>query len=149
MSQCCCEVLAGRRFIIETDHMNIVALSESHFAASKRCTRWRHYLASFDYGIGHVPGTKNETADFLSRPDAEIVPDKAGNMIAAIFAQDGNYDDEAMETMATHAITMEPRNTYECIHRIHYDRAGHLGVKATWEAVKKAYPLADITYEAV
>jgi len=60
-------LLILKPFILETDHLNIVALADGSIALSKRCIRWRNYLSRFTYLIRHVAGIKNIVADYLSR----------------------------------------------------------------------------------
>jgi hypothetical protein len=134
--------------------MNLVALSEGSIATSMRCTRWRQFLAEFDYAIRHIAGIKNITADYLSRPSLFIPPHQAGDGIAVIQAAMYESEEEEDEVASKvdqmiFAIAEGPRNIYECIHMVHNSRTGHQGVQATWLACKKTFPNAPISYEAV
>ena len=60
-------LLILKSFVIETDHKNLVSLTEGTLGSSPRCTRWRHYIARFMYTIRHIPGARNIMADFFSR----------------------------------------------------------------------------------
>jgi len=56
--------LLGRRFLIKTDHRNLVYLQSS---VVPKVIRWRLRLLEFDFMISHVPGVDNVVADTLSR----------------------------------------------------------------------------------
>ena len=69
--------LLGRRFLIRTDHKNLVYILGSNVP---KLVRWRLRLAEFEFDIEHVAGTDNVVADHLSRlnsihlvnPEAEL-----------------------------------------------------------------------------
>ena len=56
--------LRGKRFLIETDHNNLIWMEASEVA---KIVRWRIYLQDFDFLIRHIPGKLNVVADCLSR----------------------------------------------------------------------------------
>lgn len=56
--------LLGHHFVVETDHRNLVYMAE---ATAPKVVRWRLRLQEFDFEIRHIPGTRNEIADTLSR----------------------------------------------------------------------------------
>lgn len=56
--------LLGQRFIVETDHRNLLFIEKS---TAPKVVRWRLRLEEFDFELRHVPGRENEVADALSR----------------------------------------------------------------------------------
>ena len=54
----------GKRFILETDHANLVWMEKS---TVPKIIRWRMYLQSFEFLIRHIPGKQNIIADWFSR----------------------------------------------------------------------------------
>ena len=148
-------IISTKRIIIETDHMNLVSLSEGAIAASPRCVRWRQYLAQFDYVIRHIAGVRNILADYLSRHI--YTPDP---VVAALsYLVDDELADQAQwlaqlsteEAVAGISAIMEaaPRSILEIITSVHVDRNGHRGARTTWEKVKQFYPNARVTFEDV
>eukprot|EP00762_Andalucia_godoyi_P003229 ANDGO_01040.mRNA.1 Retrovirus-related Pol polyprotein from transposon 17.6 len=57
-------LLLGHRFIVETDHRNLIYL---HQSATPKLVRWRLRLQEFDFSIVHIPGDSNCVSDVLSR----------------------------------------------------------------------------------
>ncbi|GKT28690.1 hypothetical protein ADUPG1_000812, partial [Aduncisulcus paluster] len=60
----CESYLRGRRFLLRTDHRNLVYIQKTPNA---KLTRWRLRLEEFEFDIEHVPGKDNIIADVLSR----------------------------------------------------------------------------------
>ena len=58
------EYLLGRRFLIQTDHRNLIYILGSTIP---KIVRWRLRLSEFDFSIEHIPGSVNVVADGLSR----------------------------------------------------------------------------------
>ena len=57
------------KFKVWTDHKNLKYFMSSQ-KLNKRQTRWALFLSRFDFKLVHVPGTKMEKADGLSKwPD--------------------------------------------------------------------------------
>jgi hypothetical protein len=57
-------LLLGRKFIIETDHANLIYIN---IAKAPKVVRWRLRLQEFDFEIRHIAGKLNVVADGLSR----------------------------------------------------------------------------------
>jgi hypothetical protein len=56
--------LLGQRFVVETDHRNLVYMQNSQ---APKVIRWRLRLAEFDFVVNHIDGVENVVADGLSR----------------------------------------------------------------------------------
>jgi len=56
--------LQGHKFVLETDHKNLVYMDK---ATSAKLVRWRLALQEYDYEIRHIAGKSNFEADALSR----------------------------------------------------------------------------------
>ena len=60
------------KFEIWTDHKNLEYFMKAQ-KLNRRQARWALYLSRFDFVLKHVPGSKMEKADSLSRrPDWEV-----------------------------------------------------------------------------
>ena len=57
-------LIQGHRFVVETDHKNIVHIMGS---TEGRLTRWRLLLQELDFSVQDIPGRENKIADALSR----------------------------------------------------------------------------------
>ena len=76
----------GKRFVVETDHRNLVYI---HKCKAQKIIRWRIQLQDYDFIIKHVAGTDNVVADFLSRfPANNDDEGKAIKMLSATDDQD-------------------------------------------------------------
>eukprot|EP00762_Andalucia_godoyi_P005049 ANDGO_01498.mRNA.1 Retrovirus-related Pol polyprotein from transposon 412 len=56
--------LLGHRFVVETDHRNLVYLHQSQ---TPKLVRWRLRLQEYDFSIVHIAGESNCVSDALSR----------------------------------------------------------------------------------
>nr|AAP06209.1 similar to GenBank Accession Number P04323 retrovirus-related pol polyprotein - fruit fly [Schistosoma japonicum] len=59
--------LLGQPFHIETDHKPLQWLKTARDPRGK-LSRWTLRLQEYDFTIGHIPGSRNVIADYLSRP---------------------------------------------------------------------------------
>jgi len=67
---------AVEKFKIWTDHKNLEYFMKAQ-KLNRRQARWALYLSRFNFTLKHVPGSKMEKADSLSRrPDWEIRVEK-------------------------------------------------------------------------
>ena len=57
-------LLGGRRFTIETDHANLLYISD---ATSAKVIKWKLAIAELDFVLRHIPGVSNVVADDASR----------------------------------------------------------------------------------
>ena len=83
--------LWGRRFTLRTDHQALTTLLTTKGAdrAGMRIARWSARLLCFSYDVAHVPGSKNNTADCLSRlplPSAADEPEVEPEFVAMLSA---------------------------------------------------------------
>lgn len=56
--------LLGHRFVVETDHRNLMFMRKS---TAGKVIRWRLRLSEFNFVVRHIPGAENTVADCLSR----------------------------------------------------------------------------------
>lgn len=56
--------LLGHRFLVETDHRNLVFMDK---ATAPKIVRWRLRLQEYDFEVRHIAGKDNPVADGLSR----------------------------------------------------------------------------------
>ena len=63
--------LIDKKFYIFTDHKNLIynlnALKVSQNIFKPKYSRWMNKIIHYDYEVGHIPGTYNIFADYLSR----------------------------------------------------------------------------------
>lgn len=62
--------LLGRYFVVETDHRALQWINKMK-DTNARVTRWSLALQPFHFSVNHRPGSRNVTADFLSRLPCE------------------------------------------------------------------------------
>ena len=58
--------LAGKPFILQTDHQPLTFLNNAKFK-NDQIMRWALALQGHDYTVKDIPGKNNVLADFLSR----------------------------------------------------------------------------------
>ncbi|MDP6494302.1 MAG: RNase H-like domain-containing protein, partial [Dehalococcoidia bacterium] len=66
--------LTGRRFVVFTDHRNLIFMRAS---SNRKVIRWDSEMSEFNFEVYHVPGDTNVLPDFLSRcghPTLEELP---------------------------------------------------------------------------
>jgi hypothetical protein len=60
-------LLRTREFLVESDHRNLMWLSQMDFERDPKLARWRMILLQYDFTVQHIPGQENTVADMLSR----------------------------------------------------------------------------------
>ena len=58
--------LAGKPFILQTDHQPLTFLSDAKFK-NDRIVRWAFALQMYNYTVADIPGKDNVLADYLIR----------------------------------------------------------------------------------
>ena len=58
--------LAGKPFILQTDHKLLSYLNQAKFR-NDRIMKWAQALQGYDYKVESIPGKDNVVADYLSR----------------------------------------------------------------------------------
>ena len=56
--------LAGAKFVVETDHRNLLYMQKSQ---APKIVRWYLFLGNYDFTLKHIAGKDNVIADGLSR----------------------------------------------------------------------------------
>jgi transposase InsO family protein len=144
-------ILSGRRFLIETDHRNLIYISQS---CSPKVIRWKLALQEFMFDTKDIKGEKNEIADFLSRipPEKEMLERKAQtenseeNFICSFIEEsmgeestnirlDSREDhSEWIATLLDDYNYSEEQRTE--IAKVHNSQVGHFGVQRTLERLR-------------
>jgi hypothetical protein len=79
--------LLGQFFYLQTDHRNLVYISE---ATAPKVVRWRLRLQEYHFQIVHIPGVHNEVADALSRVNCAAFGSEYGLRVDSSLAGDGS-----------------------------------------------------------
>ena len=104
-------LLRYKRFILHTDHENLLLLKQS---SNKKVLRWMIALQGYDYDLVHVAGTDNVIADHLSRLCSyEHLSESNNSRICALFEFE---------------LTSEIKRI---ISKAHNRNSGHRGVETT------------------
>jgi hypothetical protein len=109
-------LLRDRRFILRTDHDNLLRLKE-RFGTADKVRRWFTWINSFDIQIEHIKGTENVVADTLSRLCIEI---------EGVDISLNNLE----------ADTYVPKEHWATIGMYHNSLCGHRGVERTIEQLR-------------
>ncbi len=121
--------LRGRKFIVQTDHKNLVFINASQ---TPKIVRWRLLLNEFDYVIEHIPGSRNVVADALSRClFARLSPLLSEE--GWTHGQDANAVANVPNVPNDHEFPHR-----EIIQRFHNHVVGHRGIAATIKILKDA-----------
>jgi len=147
--------LRGKKFILETDHANLLWLEQ---ATSPILVRWRIYLQGFDFVLRHIPGKENKIADYLSRMHPMSVPDaptplpslssdspSETDSLGTLFLLDAVTPTPAAPTAHTPIQDPHEMTISQALASVHGGRAAHYGVNHTWREAKILHPTLPIT----
>jgi hypothetical protein len=104
--------------------------------------RWRLFLQGFDFAIAHIPGSKNNFADWLSRdfvePELPLMSFLTSmEPVVQLFGVDP-------------ALVAKPKSDVDkVIELVHNSRMGHFGVRRTWKLLNKHVPGHGISTSAI
>ena len=111
--------LKGRHFVIETDHRNLVYMTNS---MTPKVIRWRLRLLEYDFDVFHIAGELNVVADALSRCLCiRILSTAVGGYAANLGTVAPAFELSADATRA--------------IESVHNHVIGHFGINATCESL--------------
>jgi hypothetical protein len=112
-------ILRAKRFIVETDHRNLLWMENSEVP---KIIRWRIFLQSYDMTLKHVAGKDNIIADHLSRLHTHIDVNVVNN-----------------------AESSEVPTPETLLGQVHNSRMGHNGVARTWKLLTEHFPGHEIS----
>ena len=161
-------LLHGKRFIIETDHANLLHLEQSDVAI---LIRWRLYLQQYDFMLRHLPGKTNVVADAVSRQWMEEFEDEDGltdselstysDQEIAQFEEDSSDVSKDQGKPLVHTKPFDPEHAKhppvsqlelsrvyteripeydEFIATVHGQNNLHFGTETTWKKLNRVYP---------
>ena len=145
--------LRGKRFVLETDHRNLIWMEKS---VVPKIVRWVTYMKSFTFAVRHVPGKLNNVADHLSRYFVNNLYDTL-----LCYFPSMSFQSIPLDTMLLHAISLPtfdlqpleeggvpdvshsssiPAETSKVLSEVHNARQGHWGVRHTMKTLDQEYP---------
>lgn len=120
--------LAGKFFILLTDHRNLVWIESS---VVPKIIRIRLFLQTFNFEVIHIPGAQNVFADWLSRmhvdqPVSDVLdaPENFGSLLVI-------------------------DRVSEALRSVHNARMGHGGLRRTWKLLNTYYPCHSIKMQTI
>merc|ERR1711965_533266 len=104
--------LSGRRFVVATDHRNLLHLAnlKTYGPQSGRLMRWAQLLSQFDMHIEHHPGTTMADPDALSR--APVPSNPADSPDESTIVPAGGTLEDDMHKIITDSSTTEGGITF-------------------------------------
>ena len=151
--------LRGKRFILETDHANLVWMEAS---VVPKIMRWRLFIQSFvDAVLKRIKGKDNSVADLFSRihgPDNYILENEDNKLLNLI---NNYFDGVETTTYPNPSIDLVPIDNLNVLYNLHEDnpdnilskchggRQGHWGAQVTWETLNKLFPGHSISFKTV
>jgi hypothetical protein len=150
-------LLMGKRFILETDHANLVWMEKS---TVPKIIRWRMYLQSFDFLIRHIPGKQNIIADWFSRLYHSYSPSKLTNLLHLAMDHASTLIDPTYQlhyfNMISHVLDLADADfavsptldvphlcslsPNEALAAVHNSKMGHHGTARTYRLLNKHFP---------
>ena len=122
----CHGYLTGHKFIVETDHRNLVWLER---ATAPKLVRWRLRLQEFDYEVHHVPGNANIIADTLSRlPTVAAVGAATNTVDLHACYTDGKYEELVQRLHNATIGHYGRRHVLQLLRALGYEWPGHTAV---------------------
>ena len=129
--------LTGKSFVILTDHNNLVWMQSS---TVPKIVRMRIYLQQYTFKVAHIPGAKNEFADWLPRdfvnPELSLL----------VTGDECDQDQGGAEQVEPTSGQLSPDDV---IRLVHNGRMGHFGVRRTWKALNKHVPGHGLSIQVV
>ena len=119
--------LHGKKFILETDHANLLYMEKSEVYI---VVRWRIYLQSFMFLLRHISGKKNIVADWGTRMYALTNAENNGELL--------NPDS-----------TVEIIDCDNMLKQVHGGRMFHYGPRKTWQLLGKYFPGHKVPFRKV
>jgi len=138
-------LLCGPKFIIRTDHKNLLYVGEG--GNSPKVQRWRQFLSTFNFDVEYIKGEENIAADGFSRlcvfeeyesNGANVhdhiknnfrTPTQAFSRLCAL----SDPDEEVEAYMENDHI---PRDLYKQIGKVHNSYDGHFGIHITYNKLQ-------------
>jgi cleavage and polyadenylation specificity factor subunit 1 len=140
--------LLGRRFMVKTDHKNLLYLSNSTIP---KLVRWRVLLSEFDFVISHISGESNVVADGLTRVfrlqfhelNALKRSVHIDDTIPRLFRLEGEglrfedqgYMDSDTDDDNEDVEALGPTERHAIFAKFHNSMVGHFGVEHTLKAM--------------
>ena len=125
--------LLGRRFLIRTDHRNLIFILGSTIP---KIVRWRLRLAEYEYSVEHVPGVDNVVADNLSR--VLSMTRARGSTAISLDNASAASSEGAPATQPTPTPPVDDLD--ELVLQIHNSVVGHHGIRRTEHALTVIRP---------
>ena len=163
-------LLMGKRFILETDHANLVWMEKS---TVPKIIRWRMYLQSYDFLIRHIPGKQNIIADWFSRLYHSYTPFQLQSLLSLTVNAPVTFIDPTYKCHQLHMLdniinnhraqifanesidTTQPLLQFfsnlnasklfqllpdQALAAVHNSKMGHHGIHRTYNLLNKHYP---------
>ena len=121
--------LHGKKFILETDHANLLYMEKSDVYI---IVRWRIYLQSYMFVLRHISGKKNVVADW-------------GTRMYGLLHSVAEEDDASPQLESAEA----PVDVDSMLKQVHGGRMFHYGPRATWQMLGKYFPGHMVPYRVV
>ena len=143
-------LLSGRNFLLQTDHKNLIYISET---SAPKVIRWKLALQEYSFQIEHIEGSKNILADFLSRVPTEtsifeLIEETKEEPLVCCFiqAEEGETSSPSFqystgEDYKEFLYSLLPEayyddKQYEILNENHNSFVGHFGVDKTLQRLR-------------